>query len=191
MSSEVFAALDDYMWKLTYKWARHVHPNKSAHWVVARYFDRFNKARRDRWVFGDRESGAYLRKFAWTRIVRHQMVKSRASPDDPDPGRVLGQAAAQGTAPTDRQDQPTAPQGPGRSLSALREPAPIRRRPATKPTSSGSSGWQSPARRSSRSPLREDGTSDETEPRLIHAHCHRRHTADDGKGTALLPAHEP
>jgi RNA-directed DNA polymerase len=30
-----------------------------------------------------RDSGAYLLKFAWTRIVRHQMVPGTASPDDP------------------------------------------------------------------------------------------------------------
>jgi RNA-directed DNA polymerase len=52
--------------------------------VFARYFGRFNKARDDRWVFGDRTSGAYLHRFAWTNIVRHQIVKHRASPDDPE-----------------------------------------------------------------------------------------------------------
>jgi RNA-directed DNA polymerase len=34
-------------------------------------------------VFADRSSGAYLRRFSWTRIVRHQMVTGTASPDDP------------------------------------------------------------------------------------------------------------
>jgi RNA-directed DNA polymerase len=34
-------------------------------------------------VFGDHDSGAYLRKFAWTKIVRHEMVTGTASPDDP------------------------------------------------------------------------------------------------------------
>jgi RNA-directed DNA polymerase len=34
-------------------------------------------------VFGDRDSGAYLQKFAWTRIVRHPVVKGTASTDDP------------------------------------------------------------------------------------------------------------
>ena len=34
-------------------------------------------------MFGDRDSGACLRKFAWTPIVRHQVVKGSASPDDP------------------------------------------------------------------------------------------------------------
>lgn len=34
-------------------------------------------------MFGDRDSGFYLRKFAWTRIERHRMVPGMASPDDP------------------------------------------------------------------------------------------------------------
>jgi RNA-directed DNA polymerase len=83
VSSEVFNALDTYLWRLTYKWAKFRHPKKPKHWIVERYFGRFNKSRRDRWVFGDRQSGAYLVKFAWTNIVRHQMVTKGASPDDP------------------------------------------------------------------------------------------------------------
>ncbi len=34
-------------------------------------------------MFGDRASGAHLPKLAWTKIVRHQTVQHRASPDDP------------------------------------------------------------------------------------------------------------
>jgi RNA-directed DNA polymerase len=83
VSSKVFTDLDHYMWQLTYKWARRTHPNKPTRWIVRRYFGVFNKSRRDRWVFGDRVSGAYLLKFAWTRIVRHQMVTGTASPDGP------------------------------------------------------------------------------------------------------------
>jgi RNA-directed DNA polymerase len=83
VSSEAFSALDRYLWRLTYKWAKHGHPNKSRHWVVNRYFGEFNRSRRDRWVFGDRDSGAYRTKFAWTSIVRHRMVKGGSSPDDP------------------------------------------------------------------------------------------------------------
>ncbi len=39
--------------------------------------------------------------------------------------------------------------------------------------------------------MRKDGTSEETEPRLVHNHCHHGHTTGDGNGPALLPAHEP
>jgi len=66
-----------------YKWARRTHPNKPTRWIVRRYFGAFHRSRRDQWVFGHRDSGAYLLKLAWTRIVRHQMVTGTASPDDP------------------------------------------------------------------------------------------------------------
>ena len=84
VSKVIFGALDDHMWKLTYKWAKYSHANKPKFWITHRYFGRFNPARRDRWVFGDRASGAYLPKFSWTKIVRHQLVPGAASPDDPD-----------------------------------------------------------------------------------------------------------
>ena len=48
-----------------------------------RYFGMFNPFRNDRWVFGDRDSGIYLRQFAWTKLARHKMVMGTASPDDP------------------------------------------------------------------------------------------------------------
>src|SRR4051794_17707636 len=82
-SKHAFGALDAHLWRLAYKWARFSHPNKSTRWVLARYFGMFNRARRDKWVFGSRETGFYLRKFAWTPIVRHRMVTGTASPDDP------------------------------------------------------------------------------------------------------------
>ncbi|HET9654586.1 MAG TPA: group II intron reverse transcriptase/maturase [Kineosporiaceae bacterium] len=83
VSSRAFQALDHHVWRLTYKWARLTHPNKLRRWTAARYFGMFNPKRQDRWVFGSRETGYYLRKFAWTKIVRHQLVTGTASPDDP------------------------------------------------------------------------------------------------------------
>src|ERR1700712_1689830 len=71
------------MWKLTYKWVKHSHPNKPKNWIVKRYFGKFNPSRQDKWVFGHRDSGAYLRKFCWTKIIRHQLVSGTSSPDDP------------------------------------------------------------------------------------------------------------
>ncbi len=58
------------------------HPNKPRHWIIGRYFGKFSKFRNDRWVFGDRDTGAYLPKPSWTDIVRHTLVKGGASPDD-------------------------------------------------------------------------------------------------------------
>src|SRR3984885_5716129 len=41
VSSKVFDALDDHMWKLTYKWANWTHPHKGKRWIVRKYFGRF------------------------------------------------------------------------------------------------------------------------------------------------------
>ncbi len=91
VSTRVFSALTEYLWKLTYKWACRSHPNKPKRWIVGRYYGKFNKFRNDRWVFGDRHTGAYLPKPSWTEIVRHTLVKGGASPDDPALARYWAQ----------------------------------------------------------------------------------------------------
>jgi RNA-directed DNA polymerase len=83
VSTRACAALDHHLWRHLYTWGLHRHRNKGRKWVTTRYFGTFNKARNDKWVFGDRTSGAYLHKYAWTKIVRHTVVTGRASPDDP------------------------------------------------------------------------------------------------------------
>lgn len=91
-----------HVWRLVYKRARYSHPNKLRSWVVARYFGEFNKTRRDKWVFGDRYSGLYLRRFAWTPIVRYRMVPGTASVDDPDPVTLRLLRAQDGRCPRAR-----------------------------------------------------------------------------------------
>jgi RNA-directed DNA polymerase len=136
VSSEVFTSLDDHVWRLVYKWARHTHPNKPNGWVTSRYFGRFNESRQDRWVFGDRESGCYLTKFAWTRIVRHQLVIKGASVDDP--------ALTEYWASRRRRNRPPAQPAPATSaprtaqpVPALRNPSPARRPAAAEPPRMG------------------------------------------------------
>ena len=166
------------MWRLTYKWAKRTHPNKSKHWVIARYFGGFNPSRRDRWVFGDRDSGAYLLKFAWTKIVRHQMVTGRRVPGRPGPDRLLGRAAAHAADPRWQRDRCACCR---RSTAAARSAGSCCCTPTAnrKAPTNGSSGSRRPARRSAkqrdhRRPGR--GTPDEPAAlRLIHTHCRRRH----------------
>ena len=83
VSTRTFTALDDYLWKLTYKWATWRHADKPKRWIVGRYFGKFNKFRNDHWVFGDRDSGACLVKFSWTGIVRHVPARARHLPMTP------------------------------------------------------------------------------------------------------------
>ena len=69
--------------------------------MVTRYFGAFNSARKDRWVFGDRDSGAYLVKFSWAKITRHTLVKGWASPDDPALASYWAARRRRGTPPLD------------------------------------------------------------------------------------------
>jgi RNA-directed DNA polymerase len=91
VSARVLSALTGYLWKLTWKWACWSHPNKPKRWIADRYYRKFSKFRNDRWVFGDRDTGACLPKPAWTEIVRHTLVKGGASPDDPGLARYWAQ----------------------------------------------------------------------------------------------------
>jgi RNA-directed DNA polymerase len=182
VSSETFGKLDHHLWKLTYKWATFSHQNKSASWVFARYFGKFNKSRQDRWVFGDRNSGAYIHRFAWTNIVRHEIVKSGASPDDPALGDYWARRRRKAPLPINNTT--------GRLLAAQNGRCPICKatllvvdhRPQTPHEWEH---WLASTRDTITIVTQETGTPGEAEPRLTHAHCHT------GRGTALLPAYEP
>jgi RNA-directed DNA polymerase len=99
VSKKAYTALDHHLWRHTYTWARRRHPNKGRIWVTTRYFGPYNKARNDKWVFGDRASGAYLHRYAWTKIVRHVVVTGRASPDDPALARYWADRRRRAPAP--------------------------------------------------------------------------------------------
>jgi RNA-directed DNA polymerase len=183
VASEAFSKLDDHVWQLLYQWARRRHPTKPWHWVAARYFGKFNKPRQDRWVFGDRDSGVYLHKFSWTKIVRHVPVHGTASPDDP--------ALAQYWADRRRKRQPP-PLAPstmrlirvqrGRCrlcgeylLHADGEPQ----------SPSQWEQWFKVIRKAMvRHLIIADTTGQPDQYRLVHAYCHERHPADKGTSTA-------
>jgi RNA-directed DNA polymerase len=188
VSSATFEALDDYLWKLAYKWATHSHPNKPKRWIISRYFGRFNPTRNDQWLFGDRDSGAYLRKFSWTRIVRHQMVKGTSSPDDPTLTDYWTERRRKGPPPPiDGADLRLLKAQDGRCplcggflLHADHEPQHPREWEQ----------WIAVTRKAmSKHHIVEHNTPGTShDPPLVHAHCHHRHTVD---GPALLPAREP
>jgi RNA-directed DNA polymerase len=181
------------MWKLAMSWARRRHPNKSGRWIVDRYFGAFHKTRRDRWIFGDRDSGAFLAKFAWTQIVRHQQVKGWASPDDPalaeywakrrrrrkpplDRSRLRLLQAQQGRCPLCRglllhaDQEPQTPQEWETWVKVTRQA--IRKRAIVADTGHGTSGGH-------------------VALRLIHTHCARRFRTSVAEDPATLPAIKP
>jgi RNA-directed DNA polymerase len=83
VAKRVFMDLDTFMYTRAQRYMQRRHPRKSGWWRTQKYWGRTMGARRDRWVFMDKECHATLRKFAWTRIVRHRLVPRTYSPDDP------------------------------------------------------------------------------------------------------------
>jgi RNA-directed DNA polymerase len=83
VSSKAFAKFDGWMFRRAVRYVNHTHPRKPRCWKKEKYWGRLNKERDDPWVFGDKQTGRYLLKFRWTRIVRHTLVRGRSSPDDP------------------------------------------------------------------------------------------------------------
>ena len=177
VAAEIFDKLDQYLWRLTYKWARFSHANKSASWVTARYFGKFNKARQDRWVFGDRHSGSYMHRFSWTSIVRHQLVKQGASPDDPALVDYWAERRRKPVLPINNTSL--------RLLKAQDGCCPICKTPllAEQPqTPSDWEQWLTRTRTTITIVKPVTGTPDTADHRLIHAECN---------GPALLPAYQP
>lgn len=191
VSKRVFNALDAHVWKLVYKWARLTHPNKPRRWINARYFGEFNPSRRDAWVFGSRETGFYLRKFAWTPIVRHQMVAGTASPDDPSLTDYWNQRRRRNTLPVDattltllRAQHGRCPICRGLLLHADREPQ------SPREWEQWLTATRKAVRRHAVTAWAADTPHERVATRLIHAHCHRR-LVGTGTGLGLLPTREP
>jgi RNA-directed DNA polymerase len=168
VSAEIFGKLDHYLWRLTLRWAKVSHPNKPTHWVFARYFGKFTRARQDRWVFGSRVSGAYLHRFAWTNIVRHQIVKHRASPDDPALADYWAWRRRKTPLPINRTALWLHREQDGRCAICKSTLVAVEDRPQTPRE------WETwlASTRKTIDVVWEPGTADTTEPRLIHLGCH-------------------
>jgi RNA-directed DNA polymerase len=175
-SKKAYQALDNHLWQHLYKWACRRHPTKTRRWVTARYFGQFHPTRRDRWVYGDRSSGAYLHKYSWTTIVRHTPVPGRHSPDDPD----LAQYWA------DRRGKRTPSQlaeSVQRALRIQHGHCPLCRQsllftdhPPDSPIQWEQ--WYAAIQKAMTHQAITEQNSSRTKHRLVHAHCARRHRDD-------------
>jgi RNA-directed DNA polymerase len=83
VSKHTFETLDYWMFDRCARHVRSNHSRKGWRWCRKKYWGVLNPKRADRWVFGDKSTGAYLLKLSWTPIKRHVLVKGAASPDDP------------------------------------------------------------------------------------------------------------
>ena len=191
VSKHAYGTLDAHLWRLAWKWANFSHPNKPRRWIITRHFGMFNPARQDKWVLGSRETGFYLRKFAWTKIVRHRMVAGRASPDDPALTGYWQQRRRRDRLPVDpatwhllRRQRGWCPLCRGLLLHADRQPQ----------SPEEWQQWHTVTRKAIRKhaidSVTDLGTPDgRVAYHLIHAHCRRR--IGSGTSPALLPGLQP
>jgi len=191
VSKRAYGTLDAHLWRLAWKWAKFSHPNKPRRWIITRHFGMFNPARQDKWVLGSRETGFYLRKFAWTKIVRHRMVAGRASPDDPALTGYWQQRRRRDRLPVDpatwhllRRQRGRCPLCRGLLLHADRQPQ----------SPEEWQQWHTVTRKAIRKhaidSVTDLGTPDgRVAYHLIHAHCRRR--IGSGTSPALLPGLQP
>jgi RNA-directed DNA polymerase len=185
-SFEVFCSMDHYMFKLLYKWAKRGHENRSGLWIKRHYFGRFNKSRRDNWVFGDRKSGAHLPKFAWTKYVRYIPVKQDASLDDP---ALIAywrtRRRLKAPPPMDKSSLYLAFRQKG--LCPLCRQALIDGAEYEPDNPREWIDWFAASKKALNKHhfvYRKDGGTDQrTNLRLVHAECHRQHHAGDSKRT--------
>ncbi|MEU1631177.1 HNH endonuclease [Streptomyces sp. NPDC020096] len=135
-------------------------------------------------MFGDPDSGAFLIKFAWTGIVRHQLVKGGASPDDP--------ASTEYWRDRRRRKAPP-PMDKTSLLLAVRQQG---LRPLCKQALIVGAEYEPDSPRdwinwfaASKKMLhkhhftyrRDGGTDERNNPRLVHSECHRQHHTGDGE----------
>lgn len=76
-AGKAFAKLEKWTYDREVRYARRRHPAKSRSWLVRKYWGVPVHARKDRWVFGDKSTGAYRLRCSWFRQKHHDPVKER------------------------------------------------------------------------------------------------------------------
>ncbi|MGO9975950.1 MAG: hypothetical protein ACLP01_24735 [Solirubrobacteraceae bacterium] len=146
--SEAFCALDDYMWKLTHKWATFSHSNKSKHWghrPVLRHVQQVQARSLGVWRPRQRRLPAQGRLDADRPTPDGQR---RGSPDDPALADYWVERRRK-VSPPRRSARPTCSSSRRRPFD-VRSAAARSLTPTTchKAHASGSSGWPPPNERS-------------------------------------------
>lgn len=81
VSRKTFEALDSFIWRRSWRYAKRRHRGKGARWLIEKYYKNHNNFK---WTFYDKETDINLRRLGTIGIERHIQVKGNASPDDPN-----------------------------------------------------------------------------------------------------------
>lgn len=80
-AKRTFYRIDHAIWEMTWQWARRRHPNKSLHWIKAKYFQ--NERNRN-WVFKEKKGRTALHKLGDIPVTRFIKIRQDANPYDPE-----------------------------------------------------------------------------------------------------------
>ena len=83
VASRTFSSLDRFMYRRAYQYAKRKHSNKTGKWLFNKYWNNPIKDRKNKWIFGDKESKSLLLCFHWFTHKNHTLVKGNYSLDDP------------------------------------------------------------------------------------------------------------
>jgi len=83
VSKETFSKMDSHLYKVNRRFLERLHPKKSAKWINERYYkpDLTGKSK-NKWTLTDPIENRQLKRMMQIPIIRHTMIKHKASPYD-------------------------------------------------------------------------------------------------------------
>ncbi|MBU3175187.1 group II intron reverse transcriptase/maturase [Clostridium estertheticum] len=83
VAKHTYSYVDHHIWWCTFRFLKYLHPKKSKTWIINRYYkpDIVGQSK-NKWILTDPKKNKQLTKMSWIPIVRHRLIKFRATPYD-------------------------------------------------------------------------------------------------------------
>lgn len=83
VAKKTYQNIDHHVWGATFIFLKYLHPMKSKTWIINRYYkpDIAGQSN-NRWILTDPKEHKQLTKMSWIPIIRHVLIKFRATPYD-------------------------------------------------------------------------------------------------------------
>ncbi len=83
VAKQTYSYMDHHVWGSTFIFLKYLHPCKSKTWIIDRYYKPdVTGQSKNRWILTDPKEQKQLAKMSWIPIVRHKLIKFRATPYD-------------------------------------------------------------------------------------------------------------
>ncbi|ODA43019.1 group II intron reverse transcriptase/maturase [Desulfosporosinus sp. BG] len=83
VAKQTYSYMDHHVWGCTFIFLKYLHPKKSKTWIIDRYYKPdITGQSKNRWILTDPKEHKQLTKMSWIPIVRHTLIKFRATPYD-------------------------------------------------------------------------------------------------------------